>query len=138
MIRITNIATTFGYTKAWEFHDRSGAEHLVTDLAFQEDGTFCCCVGIYLSEWIAAFTGTYEVTGNELILQYTFNGEEKITSYQINWDDRILKQTSDENLVIPHQAGSEYHFEESSDFTTGELFHQFDLFQRYLQDGWDE
>lgn len=134
----TNIATTFGYTKAWEFHDRSGAEHLVTDLAFQEDGTFCCCVGIYLSEWIAAFTGTYEVTGNELILQYTFNGEEKITSYQINWDDRILKQTSDENLVIPHQAGSEYHFEESSDFTTGELFHQFDLFQRYLQDGWDE
>lgn len=126
-----NIASTFGFNKAWDIHDRSGTEHFVTSLVFSEDGTFCCAVGWYLSEWYVAFTGTYQVNGDEIILNYMLDGDEKMSSYQVKWDDQILRQTSEENLVIAHQIGSEYPFEENPWYTTEQLKDQVDTFMRY-------
>ena len=126
-----NLASTFGFGKAWDIHDRSGTEHFVTSLAFSNDGTFCCAVGWYLSEWYTAFTGTYQVTGNEIILNYTIDGDAIMVSYQVNWEDQILRQTSDENLVIAHQIGSEYPFEENPWYTAEQLQDQVSTFMRY-------
>lgn len=126
-----DMASTFGFSKAWDIHDRSGTEHMVTSLAFQEDGTFCCAVGWYLSEWYVSFKGTYRVDNDEIILRYTLDGEDKMTSYQIKWDDQTLKQTSEENLVIAHQKGSEYPFEENPWYTADELMNQVELFMNF-------
>lgn len=126
-----NLASTFGFSKAWDIHDRSGTEHFVTSLAFSDDGTFCCAVGWYLSEWYAAFTGTYQVNGNEIILNYTLDGDTKMSSYQVKWEDQILRQTSEENLVIAHQIGSEYSFEENPWYTAEQLKDQVSTFMRY-------
>lgn len=73
--------STFGFDKAWDIHDKSSTEHFVTSLAFNENNTFFCAVGWYLSEWYVAFTGTYEVSGDEIILHYMLDGQEKTTSY---------------------------------------------------------
>lgn len=126
-----NLASTFGFSKAWDIHDRSGTEHFVTSLAFSDDGTFCCAVGWYLSEWYAAFTGTYQVNGNEIILNYTLDGDTKMSSYHVKWEDQILRQTSEENLVIAHQIGSEYSFEENPWYTAEQLKDQVSTFMRY-------
>lgn len=126
-----DVASTFGYDKAWDMHDKSGSEHFVTSFAFNEDGTFSCAVGWYLSEWYAAFTGTYEVRGNEIILHYFLNGQEKTASYQVKWENKILRQSSEENLVIPHQIGSEYPFEENPWYSASDLASQVETFIRY-------
>lgn len=126
-----DMVSTFGFTKAWDIHDRSGTEHIVTSLAFQEEGTFCCAVGWYLSEWYIAFTGTYQPNGNEIVLHYTLDGQERIASYQVDWENKILRQTSEENLIIPHQVGSEYPFEENPWYTAADLANQVEVFIRY-------
>lgn len=126
-----NLASTFGFSKAWDIHDRSGTEHFVTSLAFSDDGTFCCAVGWYLSEWYTAFIGTYQVNGNEIILNYTLDGNTKMSSYQVKWEDQILRQTSEENLVISHQIGSEYPFEENPWYTAEQFKDQVSTFMRY-------
>jgi len=128
---VFNLESTFGFEKAWDIHDRSTTEHFVTSLAFNEDSTFSCGVGWYLSEWYVAFTGTYEVSGDEVILHYILDGQEKTTSYQVKWDDQTLRQTSEENLVIAHQIGSEYPFEENSWYSADDLVNQVETFIRY-------
>lgn len=126
-----NLESTFGFEKAWDIHDRSTTEHFVTSLAFNEDGTFSCGVGWYLSEWYVAFTGTYEVSGDEVILHYILDGQEKTTSYQVKWDEQTLRQASEENLVIAHQIGSEYPFDENPWYSADDLANQVETFIRY-------
>ena len=127
------MVSTFGFDKAWDIHDRSGAEHFVTTLAFSSDGTFCGAVGWYLSEWYIAFTGTYEVNGDEVVLNYTLDGDKKISSYQVKWKDQMLRQTSEDNIVIVHQSGSEYTFEENPWYTADEFKNQVNTFMRYSE-----
>lgn len=126
-----NITSTFGFDKAWDIHDRSGTEHFVTSIAFSHDGTFCCAVGWYLSDWYVAFTGTYQVNGDEIILKYMLDDDEKMSSYQMKWEKQTLKQTSEENIVIAHQSGSEYPFEENPWYTADELRKQVETFMHY-------
>lgn len=128
-----DIGSTFGYEKAWDIHDYSGADHMVTSLAFQDDGTFCCGVGYYLSEWYVAFTGTYEVANDEITLRYTQNGKEQMSSYRVNWADRSLTQTSKDNLIISHPVGSEYQLEENPWYTAVDLMEQVELIMRYAE-----
>lgn len=131
-----DVESTFGYTKAWEIRDYFGTECLVTSLAFLDNDTFCCCIGYRFSEWSAAFKGTYEVNGDEITLRYTWNGKEMENSYQIRWEEQIMKLTSDIGLNLVHQAGSKYHFEEDSDFTADGLLYQVELFALPSQE-WD-
>ena len=112
-----DVASTFGFTKSWDIHDRSGTDHYVTSLAFHSDGTFSCCAGWYQSELFAAVTGTYAINGDTLSLRYTFNGKQTDVEYQVDWENRLFRQLSEENLLIPHQIGSEYPFEESSEYS---------------------
>lgn len=123
-----DVASTFGFTKAWDIHDRSGTDHYVTSLAFHDDGTFSCCTGWYRSELFAAFTGTYQVSGNELLLHYTLDGQQKNVAYQVDWKNHLFRQVSEENLVIPHQIGSEYPFEESTEYSAEDRANHVRLF----------
>lgn len=132
-----DMASTLGYSKVWEIYNDSESNPWVTALAFQENGIFCCGIGLPMSEWSFMFQGNYEIKGDEIIFQYAINGEEKETSYQISWTDKVFKQISEENLVIDHPAGSEYHFEESPDLTAAGLFYQFELFKGGPLEGWD-
>lgn len=112
-----DMASTFGFTKSWDIHERSGADHYVTSLAFHNDGTFSCCAGWYQSELFAAITGTYELDGDTLLLHYTFNDKPTNVEYQVDWENQLFRQLSEENLLIPHQIGSEYPFEESAEYS---------------------
>lgn len=132
-----DMASTFGYSKAWEIHDYVGEDHMVTSLAFQEDGTFYGGTGWYLSDWYACFTGTYSVDDDVLMLRYTLNGEEKLISYQIEWDKHALKQTSEESLVLEHQKGAELPFRESTSLTAESLQSQVALFSKLAEGGYD-
>lgn len=116
-----DMASTFGFDKAWDIHDKSGTEHMVTSLAFCENGTFYCMVGYYLSDSVVNFEGTYQTTQDEITLRYTLNGEQTVCSYRVDWENRTLTQTSQENLIIPHQIGSQYQFEENPWLTAEEL-----------------
>ncbi len=127
-----DIAATFGYSKAWETHDYIGSDHFVTVLAFQDNGTFCCGIGFYLSDWAATFRGTYEVNSDEITLRYILNSKEMLNSYQVNWGNQTMKLTSVDGLNTAHQAGTVHLFEESPNCTAEELSYQVDLFQRYL------
>lgn len=137
-VKNIDIASTFGYIKAWETHDYIGMDHFVTTLAFQDNGIFCCGIGYYLSDWAATFKGRYEVNGDELTLRYILNSKEMLNSYQINWNDQTMKLTSDDGLNTAHQTGTVHLFEESPNCTAEELSYQVDLFQRYLENGWDD
>ncbi len=136
-VKDMDVASTFGYAKAWEMHDYFGTDHFVTSLAFQNNGTFCCGIGYYQSDWAATFRGTYEVNEDEITLRYTMNGEEVVNSYQVSWEERTMRLTSDKGLNTAHQSGTEYSFEESPDLTADGLLYQVELFQRFLQDGRD-
>lgn len=132
-----DIASTFGYSKAWEIHDYVGEDHMVTTLAFQEDGTFYGGTGWYLSDWFVCFTGTYSVDDDVLMLRYTLNGEDRIASCQVEWDDHALKQTSEEGLVLEHQKGTELPFLESTSLTAESLQRQVALFSKLAEGGYD-
>lgn len=132
-----DMSSTFGYTKAWEIHDYFGTDHFVTSLAFQDNGTFCCGIGYYLSDWAATFSGIYEVNGDEITLRYTINGEENTNSYRVSWEKQTMELISDQGLNIAHHTWSEYHFKESPDLTAEGLLYQVELFQRFLREGWD-
>ena len=125
------VASTFGYEKAWVFHDRSGTDHLVTSLAFREDGTFHGGVGIYLSDWLVCFKGTYQEERDGVTLRYMLNGAEETVTYQVNWESRTLRQASETSLVIPHQIGSEFPLEEDPWNTAERLLDQVETFIRY-------
>ena len=125
------VASTFGYEKAWMFHDRSGTDHLVTSLAFREDGTFHGGVGIYLSDWLVCFKGTYREEQNGVTLCYMLNGAEETVTYQVDWESRTLRQASETSLVIPHQSGSEFPLEEDPWNTAERLLDQVETFIRY-------
>ena len=84
-----------------------------------------------MSDWYVAFTGTYQVNGDEIILKYMLDDDEKMSSYQMKWEKQTLKQTSEENIVIAHQSGSEYPFEENPWYTADELRKQVETFMHY-------
>lgn len=127
-----DMASTFGFDKAWDIHDKSGAEHMVTSLAFCEDGTFYCMVGYYLSDSAVNFRGTYLTKEDEITLQYTLNGAQTVCSYRVDWENRTLTQTSQENLIIPHQIGSKYQFEENTWLTAEGLRDKVEMYPGFL------
>lgn len=135
--RNIDMASTLGYSKVWEIYDNSGPNPWVTALAFQENGIFCCGIGLPMSEWSLMFQGNYEIEGDKIIFHYAINGEKKETTYQTLWTDKVFRQISEENLVIDHPTGTEYHFEESTDLTAAGLFYQLELFKSGPLEGWD-
>ena len=84
-----------------------------------------------------SFQGNYEIEGDKIIFHYAINGEKKETTYQTLWTDKVFRQISEENLVIDHPTGTEYHFEESTDLTAAGLFYQLELFKTGPLEGWD-
>ncbi len=127
-----DMASTFGFDKAWDIHDEFETEHMVTSLAFCENGTFYCMVGYYLSDSVVNFKGTYLTKQDEITLQYTLNGAQTVCSYRVDWENRTLTQTPQENLIIPHQIGSKYPFEENTWLTAEGLRDKVEMYPGFL------
>lgn len=90
--------------KVWQTSTEYQGYTYIIDYVFKEDGKAYIGIGIYLSELIAFYSGTYTTDGNVVTITLDMDGRE----FQYYLDEAKLQfeQISEEGLMINHNIGT--------------------------------
>lgn len=85
---ILDLSKTWSHIQNWENNT------FCTSYVFEEDGSFYCNVGWFMSDLITAYAGTYTYANDILILSYNNDNESFVCDYKLDPETLVLEQLS--------------------------------------------
>ena len=99
---ILDFSQTWSHIQDWENNT------FCTSYVFEEDGSFYCNVGWFMSDLITAYTGTYTYTNDILTLSYNNDNESFVCDYKLDAGTLILEQLSTKGIGSFQNQGDRF------------------------------
>ena len=96
------------FSKTWSHIEDWENNTFCTSYAFEEDGSFYCTFGWYMSELATAYTGTYTFADDILSLSYWNDLESFVCDYRLDSETLVMEQLSDRGISNFQNQGDHY------------------------------
>lgn len=92
--QVLGLENVLDFSKTWSHIQNWENNTFCTSYVFEEDGSFYCNVGWFMSDLITAYAGTYTYTNDILTLSYNNDNESFVCDYKLDPETLILEQLS--------------------------------------------
>lgn len=104
------------FSEVWSADYPYGSTSWCIDLAFEQDGTVYCGLGVYLSEYDVMTCGSYSIRDGVIEFRLDLGEGEKTYSFLFDSENRQMTQLSDNGFYTPMEKGYLLEFHENEWF----------------------